>query len=663
MAISSKYLDSVLKVLPAIQARQITDLLNELRASGQIRNASEYEKKLIELSRAINSNVPVPSFNQIRGIVWEACGSAGQNVMMKAAQNDIEAAYEQTDEIGNKINDHHFLMMKNMFADLEKGLKEQETTIRKLEWLSSTHNEFNSVLVNSFKSSSLLRTSRAALDAETLYFDNRTYKNILVEDIPNAVVSERGEKLILKTKNDARTLPLSARLLNDENSFATKVVVDLNNSIDNLIDGTANTFWTRNVYLEGPVEKVSSIVELDLGVAQDINYLILEGATQAPFLIEGIVGLAPDGHEFVIDVTSHEVAGKIRIDFDQVHVRAVKITCVVYSYFRGEYYKDTMSSLNNLFKEGTTNLEKKDSITPLVHEVLTAEDLIVACGVPPIQQEKIDAYIYTLSIDNIWFGNALYEDQGIFVSSPLRVIKTGVLGVQGLESITEEETRNSIEYEIIKIDRAPLTRTHRFPIPRLDQEEVKSERLVLIQKEDSLTTSDVGALRFCPFVSSSWTSTDPDPIVVYKDGVALVLGIDWELAISKSLKTNKETLDWVKSFDSAQYSSGGSTVFANYTLNPQKMYVKISSPSSSAVYTVDYSLRFSESAFSDETVWLNEERTIYMSERGRVRLIKESHGSLISDVYLQITLRRNASRQSISPELKEYVVLASNFKG
>ena len=95
----------------------------------------------------------------------------------------MEAIFSQVSEIGDKINDHHFLVMKNFANDLEKGLADQENNIRRLEWLAGQTNEFSLVLSNTFSSSSLYNVSRSDKLAEALYFDNRTYEVQKEEDL------------------------------------------------------------------------------------------------------------------------------------------------------------------------------------------------------------------------------------------------------------------------------------------------------------------------------------------------------------------------------------------------------------------------------------------------------------------------------------------------
>ena len=659
MATSSKYLNSVLKILPAMQARQITDLLSEFRATGEVTNPEEYSKKLTELAAAINSESPKPSFEQIRSSIWAPCSSQAHNMMMRAAQNDIEALFEQTNEIGEKLQDHHFLMMKNLIADLERGLNEQETLIRELEWLANQNNEFTFVLVNSFRSSSLLRVPRSVAGAESFYFDNRTYKNTLIEELPNAIVSENGEKLLLDTSNDPRILALSARLLSDNSSYGTTVNVDLNNDIDNLIDGTLGTFWSRNVYLPEPVQRVTTVLEFDLGVGRDINYLIIQGATANPFFVESIIGLAPDGHEIILSNTETEINGSIRIDFSRTLLRAVKVTFGIKTYFRGEYTVDSMSSLHEILNNPElTNIEKTDALAPLIQEVLTTEELATIVNVPQPAYERINSYIYSLSLDNVWFGNSLYSDQGVFVSSPLSVVNLGVLGVQGREKAEDGIVRNSIEYEIIKVDES-IQREKRFPIPNLGATQINSERLVLTHKDNSnQLINDSGLLRFCPLVPSDYEPSDESPIAVYKDGVFQEINNHYQIAVSKLTDAGIEKLLWLDSFDNTAN-------FSNFTFNPQKMWIKIINPSSNSIYTVNYNLRFSTFVATDltKTVWLDAEKTIYLTDGSRVQFKNEDPDEqLESKLYLQITLRRNEASQSASPELNEYAVLAANYK-
>ena len=665
MATSSKFLNSILNILPAIQARQINDLLKDLQAQGQVRNAEEYEKKLKELALTLNSTVPKPSFTQIFGEKWSLCGSEDQNMMMRTAQNDIEAVFEQVNEIGDKVADHHFLMMQNLFADLERGLTEQENKIREFEWLADQKNEFTQVLVNSFKSSSLLRIARSEAGAENLYFDNRTYVNKLVEDLPNAVVSERGQKLILDTYEHPKFFPVDAEALSEEDAYVTEVNVESNNKIQNLFDGENGTFWTRSVYLSLPVRKVTTVIDFDLGAAKDVSYVIIEGATKAACTLEKVIGITPDGHSVDLITTSNEVDGNIRLDFQQTFLRSVKLTFSVNTYYREEYFVDKMVSLHDinetleelgLSMEALSELEHE--LAPLAREVLIGKGIIEASGVPEPIIERIDAYVYPLALDNVWFGNSLFLDQGIFVSKPLEIVNIGLLGVRADENIATGTVRDSIEYEIVKIEGVPF-REQRFSIPKLDQSSVTSERLILTKTVSGSTGKNAGILRFCPFISSTWVTGEDYPVKVYRDGTELVVGNDFQIAISEVVGAGGGvSKDWKDDFSFT-------TDFDHFTLRPQKMWVKLLSPSSSSIYTLDYEIRTSDTDIENDkaqTVWLDIEETISLLENGRIQFQNENPDhNLGSAVFLQITLRRNKASKTSSPELNEYVVLAAAY--
>jgi hypothetical protein len=123
---TSTYLDSVLRILPAVQARNITDLLRELQAKGEVRDADEYKRKLQELATLVNDTDPKPSFTQIRGLVWHLISSEAHNIMMRSAQKDLDGIFQQTNEMGEKVEGHHFLLLKNLSADMERGLTDQD---------------------------------------------------------------------------------------------------------------------------------------------------------------------------------------------------------------------------------------------------------------------------------------------------------------------------------------------------------------------------------------------------------------------------------------------------------------------------------------------------------------------------------------------------------
>jgi hypothetical protein len=654
---TSRYLNSVLRVLPAVQARQITDLLNDLKATGEVRNAEEYQVKLQELATVINDVEPKPSFKQVRALTWHLATAEAHNTMMKALKNDIEAVFLQVDEVGEKVDDHHFLIMRNLAADMERGLADQENQIRRLEWLAGESNEFSIALVNAFISASLQRISRSDFEANTLYFDNRTYQNKTGTELPSAVVSEHARKLILGSTNEPAIHPLSVRLLTDASSYGTQIQTDIDNEINNAIDGTRGTFWTRDVYLSEAVPKVTTVLHFDLGVARDINYIVLEGATEAPFFVDRIDAIAPDGHKVNLLDTSTEVSGFARIDFDQVIAKGVKITFSVKSYIRAEYFTNPKAQIFDALSpvDPFDEVAMSRDLGPLAAEVVASERLVDVLNIPTGNAQQINSYLYPFALDNVWFGNSKYVDSGVFVSKPLKGNDFGVIAVRANEVVGAGDIQNSIEYDIIKKDISPKFKETRFPIPRLGQTSVVSERLILTKREQDSTIKDAGALRFCPWVDPDY---DPlvdliDPVIVYKNGIQLTKGSDFLLAIGNTFDGSE--LNWLSNFLDT-------TDFANYTLSPPKMWIKIIGPDSSAVYTVSYTIRTSDTYIDDNTVWMDTDNTMFLSDGGRVYFRRDNPDVTIeSELYLQITLRRNTASQSTSPELREYALLGATY--
>ena len=671
---TSIYLDSVLKVLPAIQARQITALMNDLQVSGEVKNADEYRSKLYELSTLVNDSLPVPSFKQIRSFMWHLALSAAHNEMMKALKNDLEAIFIQVDDISKRINDHHFLIMKNLAADLERGLADQENVIRQAEWLASQNNEFTVALANSFISASLLKVPRTQFGSDSLYFDNRTYVNKTEVDLPSASVSEYGQKLILDVENDPVEYPIAVIQKNDASSYGTEIAVDIENDINNIIDGTRGTYWTRNVYLYSSVPKVTTVLEFDFGISKDVNYVIIEGATEEEFKIESLKGIAADGHEIELLNNTISISGRTRIDFERCFVKSVRATFANYSYRRAEYYVPYDSPLHDALNpiNAFNKITITDALGPIVHEVLASEKLATVCNVPTSSPLQINAYLYSFALDNVWFGNSKYIDTGIFVSKPLSVTDIGLLAVKATENIGSNLVKNSIEYEIIKIDKYPHYKESKFPIPKLNQTEIEHERLILTKKEDTSDINDTGMLRFCPYVDPLYDPlTDESPVKVYKNGIELNLGTDYSIAISTiSFASGMHRLDW-RGLPWEQFADLEAYVllisgvpYSGKILSPKKMWIKLhdSVLDSSAVYTVSYALRTSDTHMDDDTLWLDSNKTIFLAHEGRVHFLKKDLDVTIdSDIYLQVTLRRNLASQASSPELLEYAVLGAVY--
>jgi hypothetical protein len=688
-----KYLTSIMKVLPAVQAKQISLLLDELKANGEIRDLSEYEKELKNLTKLINAGSPSPLFRQVRSLVNYLCSSDAHNTMLQIAKGDVEAIFSQIDEIGQRVQDQHSLIM-NSISDIEKGLNEQEDLIKKLEILTSKDNEFTSIIINSFSQTADQRLNRSNPDAELLFFNNRTGQLLSEKVLPDAYVSPHGHKLMLSTSNEPKILPLSARLLTDSGTYATDLNVDAYSDIKNLIDGTKGTFWTRTVYLDTVVESVNTIVEFDLGFGRDINYCILEGAAEESFSVSEMWGIGADGFKRDLlsrfantssdslleedeDFSSNSISveGWRRIDFEQFFAKKVIIKFAHSSYKEVDFFHKDNVDYYDLLEDSDSEFTNT-TIAPLTNQILISADLAQACGVPKDNVTHISKIAYKLSLDNIWFGNGLYNTSSIYVSKPTEIVNPGIVSIKATEAnvgaFSSGANAGSVEYEIVR--QRTLTsgvETDYFSCPLLNQIRVIRERLTLFRHEDNALVSDCGCLRFCPRViipndGVDGTYSSLNLVSVYKNGEPMELGdgVD-EYMISFSQDSGGD-LEWYN------YLPDGWNDFSSWNLPAQKLWIKVKNPLSTDVFTVDYRIRTSTKDELDIyndlddnqcIVYMNSSRTVYIGEDSKLCFVPNPVSATItSKLSTQITLRQNSSYSSLSPEVCEYMLLMAPFE-
>lgn len=648
---ANQYLDSVLNILPAVQARQISELLQDLQKAGTIRNTNEYSKKLQELSFLLNDKNPSPSFVHLKALVWSLCSSDVQNRMIELAKNDIDSSFLQIEEIGSKLEDHYFFFINNLFSSLEQKLNQQENKIKELEWLANLNNEFSFALVNSFNSNLSFQVPRNK-ETENLYFDNRTFNIVPETELPSAVIDFNASKLVLNTEQDSKIFPIEVTLHADRYSYDSKVHKDISSDLNNLIDGKPRTYWYKNTYLEETVSEVTTVLEFKFGISKDINSVTIEGASSEQIKVKQIQAVV-SGNRVNLISSPFSVNGTEKIFFDQVNASSVFITFSTSSFKRSQYFTSPKVSSLEFFDPSNVyeKLIRSDSLSSLVRDTLSSSSLIELCNVPETKTNQIDYYVYSLGLDNVYFGLSLYKNSGIFVSSPLKVKDPGVIAVSATENIFNSYIKNSIEYELVRIDNFPKYNETKVSIPKLGQTEVSNERLVLDKSSVGSVISDVGSLRFLPYVPFRSSHTQ-EYISVYENDVLLDRSKgDWSFSISNE----GSSLKWENSYNGISFS--------DYEFNPTEMFIKIRSPKFNSIYTVSYTIRTSDTRDTDGTlnkIWLDTNKTVSLYDKGRVMWNRTI--GVESKIYLQITLRRNQSQQSISPELVEYILLASNYE-
>lgn len=643
----NQYLNSILNILPAVQARQISELLGKLQQAGTIKNAEEYEAKLTELTSLLNNPNPTPSFTQIKALIWSLCSSDAHNVMMSSAKNDIESSFLQIDELGQRIEEHYQFFISNLFGSLEKSLNEQEDKISELEKISSLNNEFSVAFANSFGTSKKTGYTKGT---EFLFFDNRTLEILPEIEIPHATIDENGKRLVLKSSN-SKILPVDVKIHSDKYSFNNNYHSQFYSDLTNIIDGKIGTYWSQDIYLDEPKKEVHCVLEFTFGTAKDINYCVIEGASSAPFYAKEVYGISSGGYRTLL-ASDVLIEGKKKIYFNSINLSSILITFSTKDYKRAEYFSVSEKNTSALFDGSNiyAKLVKNESLSDLIYNTLSSTQLSDICNIPVKASIPIDKYIYNIALDNVYFGLSLYEGSGIYISPKMEVNSVGSIAIESTEILNTEDTKNSVEYELIKIDNYPKYSETKIPIPKYKASDIVDERLVLLKTSKSSIINDIGELRFLPYIPYQEQYSE-DFIQVYENGKLLSLNNgDWQFSISKE----QDEYYWRSTFNNISFS--------DYKFNPKKTLIKISNPKFNAIYTCSYRIRTSDDSDNSgvlNKIWLDREDSIYLSKDNIVRFNKNK---LDSSLYLQITLRRNNSIESSLVSLDNYTMLVSKYE-
>lgn len=650
----SSYLNTLLKTLPAEQSRQIIEILNGLQNSGGILSPDDFNQKLKELTSVVNKDGRIlPTIQLLLSFPMQLCRSSIHNTMLTSAKNDIQSAFLQTDEIGMKLEDHNVLFIDNMIRDLEASVSHQEETIKRLKWLADRNNEFTHCIVDQFSTvKSLDKSSSEIKKIYNIYFDDR-FSKIQSQLFYDAF----GKKVLLPTKNNIKINATSVLHLSDSYSFITEnEVEDPKNKLVNIIDGKKGTFWTRNVYSSDKLPKVTTVLRFNFDTAKDVSYVCIESGASEQFDISSIIGTSSEGNQIVLLSNTHSIDGRTRIDFDNIHAKAITIFFETNTYRKIDYFVPKDIEVLDLFEGNDvfSKLTKKEKIGKIVRKKIISDNLADICSVSDTELlPKIDKYNYQFCLDNVWFGSESYDSSGIFVSKQLKIENVGSVGVNAISDVeTDGNISDSIEYEITKIDSIPRYNVLRVPIPEIGQRTVSSERLIFSGQIYDSTVNDLAFLRFCPLVPYDWAISDESPVKVYKNGKEIYVGTDWEF----SFRTTTTTFSGTSLLFESNFLPAAD--FGEWNLLPQRMAIVIKNIDPNAVYTASYTIRFSD-YINGGTVWLDSEKNSYLVKDKVV--FKKTDNLVKSNIYLVVKMRKNLASKFFTPKLYEYSLLGSSY--
>ena len=679
-----QYLDKFKDVIGKRQTQQIINLLNQRRNTGQIRTIEEFSKQLEDLVRSLTETNLKPSLSLFLAKETELTDSESVNFMLERVEDDLIAAFEESDNIDEVQKSHEAIIRDVIFKNLKAAVGELDSKIRIFEFLNKDNRGFDSAIFSTFRESKENRTKRGDPFTAVLFRDLRTGDTVNIKE--DAVAELIGERLTLANQDkNYHTIHGVRQIFDDSSPQSELLVTPANIGLGNLIDGKKGTYWVQALLYTVNPKSVTVKLEFDLGIIQEINFIEIEQACKYGIILEDISYIDSNNSVVNLGITEQEITSPVSLQTKKIAARKIILT------FRNEHW-------NNIQFEYDPNresllaqalLQPPEGINPELNKVVTDLDELMSSiktkdilGITPGVPLSFNGYEFLTGFDNIRLGLALYRTKSIYVSSPMTACSIGQLGLKTIESrpfispITAQisytqntydhpdenedggsSTRSflaSIEYWIFKQDYAKdgsLIKTSTFPILPFNIERIYHERLILTEKSSaSAVIDDIGSFVF-------FTTKDAGDIKIYRNFELLEEAAD-----------ESESEGWL-----VEPLTGGEGLRTPNSGSPMKFKVRILNPLASDIFTVIYTPLLSTTRIvpqtlnefieldgvnivdlvGDMTARSGQGQLVYLDEVGAQQKVKESK------VYLIILFRQNTADISVTPSVEEYMLFSA----
>ena len=141
-----QYLDKFKDVIGKRQTQQIINLLNQRRNTGQIRTIEEFSKQLEDLVRSLTETNLKPSLSLFLAKETELTDSESVNFMLERVEDDLIAAFEESDNIDEVQKSHEAIIRDVIFKNLKAAVGELDSKIRIFEFLNKDNRGFDSAI-------------------------------------------------------------------------------------------------------------------------------------------------------------------------------------------------------------------------------------------------------------------------------------------------------------------------------------------------------------------------------------------------------------------------------------------------------------------------------------------------------------------------------------
>ncbi|MCK5292664.1 MAG: hypothetical protein KAR39_11700 [Thermoplasmata archaeon] len=621
--------------IPAVQGTQVVQLLTDMRDKGIIKTEQDYRDALNRLTGAINATDPVPLSKLFPALLDQYIDSESFNWMIDKITSDLVSGFTEAQTIEDILVAHQKIYEEYTLAKLKQVIGIVEEKIALYSLLKQNQEGFVNMQYNTFTQVAR-STNRSSPLAAQLFFDRSSRKAI--DNEFDAVIDAVNEALELPSTVNTLLFVGAEEVLDTTTETDLEYYLEGNN-INNVIDGTRNTFYLKAFLLDELTAGAQLTMALDCGALRPLNYIELYPVSDYPFKVTAIEYKAEDGITYSVelqeaDLLDTEMYRPTRFHFTEITARELYVTVLQEHYTLYSYNGSSVKEQPQENLEGTY-LESQ-AVQDIVNDAIDDDALLAHLQDLFAEADSaVRVYQYLVGFDNIWTGRISYEDTGIFVGEVFTVSRCRRVGLSAIEEDTTfilPNQQSTIEYWMYKQDynaAGGLIGITALPILHEGESEAY-ERIHLTERTGGSSVANTTTLRF----QGHWGAPDPTTVSVYLNGIPLELGVDWT------------------------FTDSGDLGLVNYTR------VTITDPQGGEVYTVRYTpVQFLPGADTSKHYQPNQPYAYYFGESNVIRTDGQIGSEDVeeSDLYLIIVIRHNNNiDHSQSPRVNEYSLLVAS---
>jgi len=663
--VAQPYLEKYRSSVPSTQGDQIFKRLTRESESGKISSIDEFRDRLKKLTANLLSEKIQPTIDLITSTLGTSISSEIWNDVLQHLEDDLDTAFTEAETIDEVLDSHTNLLLDVVGKSIYMAINRVESRIELYEYLDANEAGYDDALYNTFRDEDG-KTARGE-DTSTLFVDPRANAaNTEMDTDEDAYVDLQGDRLILGRDHNEEVNVRVVKLLARSSSHHSELpVTGKLSAVNNIIDGTKNTYWIHPVLLTSQDSNVTVNLLFDFGTIRDVNSIVIEPASDSPMSLVNLSQVFEgDRQEGIPIVSPVKIEGVTKIHFDSVTTRFIVLTLQQQNGTVAQFRKGPNGNVQQLAAIGSNNVAGTPSdVAEELREALTSQNLLTdIIGLPDDDYQMVSYYQYTFGLDNIRFYNEEYNSRSVFLAKKKRVLFPGEVGIRVNETRptqlvgsidveqdphewlpTDNYHHGAVEYwlygEFYSDDDA-LLQAGTIPLLPVEATRVTHEQLVFVKKtSSSIAFENLASTQF-------FTEKDRSDVSVYRNGDGL-LGTEWGWQLT-------DTDVHVETPNSGSRMKTGIHIYARD--NPLDIYTISYTPSLSNV-------QFASNAGGlAEVIDLVGNNSAILTADNVIRFSETIGSSKIAyaDFYLMIVLRRNSAKLSRTPAIEDYILLTGS---